>query len=70
VETERSWKAGFIGRLRVYLLSVAMGLVLVGLLNMARSREAAARNAAAERQLNEPAAPGLFPPLPPAERAK
>lgn len=59
---------GLLGRLRFYLFGLAIGLMLLTFFQMAKGREAAARQAEAERIRNQPQPGGLFPELPAAEK--
>jgi hypothetical protein len=65
--TENGRAPGFFARLRVYLLGIAIGLIMLGFFQMAKKKEAAQRQAAAERARVQPAQDPLFPPVPPAQ---
>jgi hypothetical protein len=55
---------GFLGRLKFYVLGLAIGCVLMGMFHLAKQKEARDNAAAAERARQQPAQDGVFPPLP------
>jgi hypothetical protein len=62
---------GFLGRLRLYLAGVTIGLVMLGFFYLAKQNEAVAKQAAADRAAQQPPkADSPFPTLPAAETAK
>jgi hypothetical protein len=67
---ERMAAPGFLGRLRFYVIGLAIGCVLMGMFQLAKQREAREKAAAAERASQQPAQDSVFPALPDATAPK